>query len=62
MKGKWQPMWMVIGDGMKWIASRVLNTDHVAHSGNIEHYGEYTKDKQAVEKLCKELNEQEDTK
>lgn len=46
----------VAGKGHLYIACRVRNTNQVIHSGNIEHYGEYTEDREAAQEIVDKLN------
>lgn len=61
-KGKWCAMANVIGGKMKYIAGRILNEDEPIHSGNIEHFGEYTEDEEAVKQIAEALNKAEEAK
>lgn len=61
-KGKWCAMANVIGGKMKYIAGRILNEDEPLHSGNIEHFGEYTEDEDAVCEIAEALNKAEEAK
>ena len=58
-KGIWKVQCNVINGERMYIPYRVRNTDEVVHSGNIEHYGEYTSDKAEAQALVDELNEKE---
>ena len=58
-KGIWKVQCNVINGERTYIPYRVRNTDEVVHSGNIEHYGEYTSDKAEAQALVDELNEKE---
>lgn len=58
-KGIWKVQCNVINGERMYIPYRVRNTDEVIHSGNIEHYGEYTSDKAEAQALVDELNEKE---
>ena len=61
-KGKWCAMANVIGGKMKYIAGRILDEDEPLHSGNIEHFGEYTEDEYAVKEIAEALNKAEEAK
>jgi hypothetical protein len=61
-KGKWCAMANIIGGKMKYIAGRILNEDEPLHSGNIEHFGEYTEDEAAVCEIAEILNKAEQAK
>ena len=55
-KSEWKVQCNYVGGERLYIPYRVLNTAEVVHSGNIEHFGEYTKDKAEAEKIVAELN------
>lgn len=59
MKSKWFVQCNPIGGEYHYIASRVLNTSETVHSGNLEHCGNYSKDKSEVQKIVDRLNEEE---
>lgn len=61
-KGKWCAMANVIGGKMKYIAGRILDEDEPLHSGNIEHFGEYTEDEATVCEIAEALNKAEEAK
>lgn len=48
----------IAGLGKRYIAYRVLNVNEPVHSGNIEHYGEYSEDLAEVQKTVDRLNEE----
>ena len=50
-----------IGGKYLYIAYRVIDMSKPVHSGNIEHHGEYTENKEEVQKLVDELNAKETT-
>ena len=58
-KSEWKVQCNYVGGERLYIPYRVLNTNEVVHSGNIEHYGGYTKDEAEAEKLVDELNKSE---
>ena len=59
-KSKWAVMSNYIaGVGTQYIAMRVLDTSQPMHSGNMEFYGQYSVDKQAVTLIAELLNERE---
>lgn len=58
-KGIWKVQCNVINGESMYIPYRVRNTDEVVHSGNIEHYGEYTNDKAEAQALVDKLNAKE---
>lgn len=39
-----------------YIAARIRNVNEVVHTGNLEFFGEYTKDKEECQKRVDELN------
>lgn len=62
-KSKWAVMSNYIaGAGTQYIAMRVLDTSQPMHSGNMEFYGQYSVDKQAVALIAELLNEREEEK
>ena len=46
----------VAGTGHLYIACRVKDVSQVIHSGNIEHYGEYTAERAAAQEIVDKLN------
>ena len=59
-KSKWAVQSNYIaGVGTRYIAMRQLDTDQPLHSGNVEYYGQYSVDKQAVALIAELLNERE---
>ncbi len=60
MKSKWKVQCNPMNGKYLYIAYRVLNTDELVHSGNIETYGKYSEDKREIQKLVDELNETEE--
>ena len=46
----------IAGEGTRYIAMRVLDTNEVVHSGNVEHYGEYSTDREEICRLVERLN------
>ncbi len=58
-KGPWKVQSNRINGECLYIPYRILNTDEVVHSGNIEHYGKYTPDEHEAERLVEELNRKE---
>ena len=60
IKSEWRVQSNYIsGVGERYIAYRIKDLNEVVHSGNIEHYGEYSEDREAVQKLVDELNRRE---
>ena len=58
--GKWEVLSNYItGVGERYIVARLINVDEPMHSGNLEHYGEYTSDKASAERIANALNEME---
>lgn len=49
-----------LGKGFRYIASRILDTSQVVHSGNMEHSGEYSENREEVQKTVDELNQKEE--
>ena len=58
-KSKWKVQSNTIGGKYLYIAYRVIDMSKPVHSGNIEHHGEYTENKEEVQKLVDELNAKE---
>ena len=58
-KGIWKVQCNPIGGRYLYIPYRVKDTSYVIHSGNIEHYGEYTQDKDEAQAICDRLNSEE---
>jgi hypothetical protein len=62
VKSEWKVQCNFIsGLGRRYIAYRILNVNEPMHSGNIEHYGEYSENKEEIQKLVDELNAKEAT-
>ena len=59
MKSKWVVQANPVGGEMLSIAMRKLRNDEILHGGHIEHHGEYTTDRAAVEELVNRLNAEE---
>lgn len=51
----------IAGVGERYIAYRILDIREPVHSGNIRHYGEYSENREEIEKLVDELNKKEAT-
>lgn len=61
MKSKWQVMSNFIpGVGKVYRAYRLLDTERPKESGNLEGYGEYSEDRDAVQETVDMLNAMED--
>ncbi|MGI6751112.1 MAG: hypothetical protein ACOX4U_00605 [Anaerovoracaceae bacterium] len=58
-KSKWKVQSNVIAGKKMYIPYRILNTDLLVHSGNVEHFGEYTEDRSEAEHMVEMLNEEE---
>ena len=58
-KGTWKVQSNFICGEWMYIPCRVRNTDEVVHSGNIEHYGEYTTNLDEARALADKLNAKE---
>jgi len=59
MKGKWEVYSNVIGGKTVYMAKRLRDAGGVEHSGNLEGRGDWTEDREAVERLCETLNQEE---
>jgi len=55
-KGAWKAFSQVLGEERKYIAGRQLDMREPLHAGNVEYSGEYTTDRESVERLCERLN------
>lgn len=58
-KSEWKVQCNPIGGKYLYIAYRILDESKPVHSGNIEHYGEYSENEEDVQKLVDELNAKE---
>lgn len=56
MKSEWRVQSNPVGGEMLYIAMRIRDTSKVVHSGNIEHYGEYTTNREEAEEMVRKLN------
>ena len=56
-KSKWK-----VGITKSYIAFRVIDESQPTQEGNIEHYGEYSENREEIEKLAEELNAREGCK
>lgn len=56
MKSQWKVSNQYINDKRMYIALRILDTSKPQHSGNVETKGEYSTDRNSVQKLVDELN------
>ena len=61
VKSAWKVQCNPIGGKYYYIAYRILDVSKPVHSGNIEHYGEYSENQAEIKKLVAELNAKEDT-
>lgn len=61
VKSKWKVQCNPVGGKYLYIAYRVRNVNEPVHSGNIEHYGEYSENAEEIQKLVDELNAKEAT-
>lgn len=59
MKSKWKVSSQCICGVRMYIALRIRDTSKIQHSGNVETYGEYSTDRESVQKLVDELNRKE---
>lgn len=60
VKSEWKVQCNYIsGLGRRYIAYRVLDVNEPIHSGNIEHYGEYSDNQEDIQKLVDQLNAKE---
>lgn len=55
-KGTWKVQSNVINGETMYIPYRLRDTSGIMHSGNIEHYGEYTKDRKEAQAMVDRLN------
>ena len=55
-KSNWMLKSNIIGGRTMYIAVRIRNVGEVVHSGNMEHFGEYSEDLEAVRRLVNRLN------
>lgn len=58
MKSEWYVSCNVIGGERYYIAMRTRDTSKVKHSGNVETYGEYSTDREKIQKVVDKLNEE----
>lgn len=56
MMSEWKVSYNPMGG---YIAYRIRNTNEVDHSGNREYFGDYSNDKEVVEKNVEQLNKGE---
>ena len=62
VKSEWKVQCNYISElRRRYIAYRIRNVNEPVHSGNIEHYGEYSENREEIEKLVEELNAREAT-
>lgn len=58
-KGKWKVFGNNVCGTKYYQVGRMRDVTGALHSGNVEYYGECTKDRDACEQLARELNKQE---
>lgn len=58
MKSEWFVQSNPIGGEMYYAAARIRDTSKVVHSGNLEHEGEWTKDRSEAQSLVDRLNKE----
>ena len=56
MSTDWKVQSNPVGGIMMYIPSRIIDPDKPEHSGNIEHYGAYTKNREEAQRIVDELN------
>lgn len=56
MKSEWFVQSNPIGGEMYYAAARIRDTSKIVHSGNLEHEGKWTQNREKAEKLVVELN------
>lgn len=62
MKSRWKVSSQCICGVRMYIALRIRDVSKIQHSGNVETYGEYSTDRDNVQKLVDELNKKEANK
>lgn len=60
-KSAWKVQCNPINGKYMFIAFRIIDVSKPIHSGNIEHYGECSENKEEIQKLVDELNAKEAT-
>lgn len=60
MKSKWYVANNYVGGEHLYIAMRTRDTSKVQHAGNVETYGNYSKDKEEIQRIVNMLNKEED--
>ena len=56
MKGIWK---VILNPMAGYIVARVRDTSKPMHSGNLEYYGEYSDNREELERVADELNNSE---
>lgn len=56
MTGKWKVLYNPMGG---YIVARQKDISKPMHSGNVEHYGEYSEDKTGLQEIADKLNKEE---
>lgn len=59
MKSKWYVSCNPAGGEYLYIAMRTRDLNVVKHSGNVETYGEYSTDREEIQKVVDKLNQEE---
>lgn len=59
MKSEWRVQCNIVAGERTYIPYRILDVDKIVHSGNIEHYGQYTKNREEAQAIVDELNNQQ---
>jgi len=52
---KWVAYSQHLGGVMQYRAGRIIDTSQPLHGGNVEYFGDYSPDKEAVLKICAAL-------
>lgn len=56
MKSEWYVQRNPVAGQDLFIACRVRDISKTVHSGNLEHYGQYSEDRQQVQEIVDKLN------
>ncbi len=56
MKGIWK---VIYNPTVGYTVARLRDTSHPMHSGNLEYYGEYSDNREELERVADELNNAE---
>jgi hypothetical protein len=62
MKSEWKVTSNIINGEKMYAVYRILDTSELDHSGNREHYGEFTPDREAAVRLAAKLNREDKKK